>query len=60
MYANENAKDRYASALLPENMADRELFLNVTVPENFQSAKKKPVMVWIHGGGWTLGGAEEV
>ena len=56
----ENAKERYAIALDPENMVDGELFLNVTVPENFQTSKKKPVMVWLHGGGWTLGGADEV
>ena len=31
----------------------------MTTPENFTESKKKPVMVWIHGGGWTLGGAYE-
>jgi para-nitrobenzyl esterase len=31
----------------------------VTTPENFVITKKKPVMVYIHGGGWTMGGAEE-
>ena len=31
----------------------------VYTPEDFESAKKKPVMVWIHGGAWTIGGAYE-
>jgi len=38
---------------------DDVLHLSVYTPENFESAKKKPVMVWIHGGGLTIGGAYE-
>ena len=59
-FVPKNAAELYKECLKPENMADGELFLNVIVPENFQTANKKPVMVWLHGGGWTLGGAEEV
>lgn len=59
-FVPKNAAELYKECLKPENMADGELFLNVTVPDNFQTANKKPVMVWLHGGGWTLGGAEEV
>lgn len=59
-FVPKNAAELYKECLKPENMADGELFLNVVVPENFQTANKKPVMVWLHGGGWTLGGADEV
>jgi len=31
------------------------LFLDLTVPGGVDVNKKKPVMVWIHGGGYTLG-----
>ncbi|XP_067929418.1 cocaine esterase-like isoform X2 [Watersipora subatra] len=31
------------------------LFLYVTVPGKVQAGAKKPVMVWIHGGGYTFG-----
>ena len=40
-------------------MSDDTLYLSVYTPENFESSPKKPVMVYIHGGGWTCGGAEE-
>lgn len=35
------------------------MHLAVYTPENFESTKKKPVMVWLHGGGWAIGGAYE-
>ena len=31
------------------------LFLDVVVPGGVSSDRKKPVMLWIHGGGYTLG-----
>ena len=31
------------------------LFLDITVPGGVDEANKKPVMVWIHGGGYVAG-----
>jgi len=31
------------------------LFMDITVPGGVQPEAKKPVMVWIHGGGYSMG-----
>ena len=37
-------------------MGDEDcLFLHVTVPGETRAGQKKPVMVWIHGGGFNAG-----
>jgi para-nitrobenzyl esterase len=35
------------------------LYLNVYTPTRNNGAGLKPVMVWIHGGGWTLGASQD-
>ncbi|HLU27915.1 MAG TPA: carboxylesterase family protein [Glycomyces sp.] len=35
------------------------LYLNITVPETANAASELPVMVWIHGGGFVEGSADE-
>jgi para-nitrobenzyl esterase len=35
------------------------LYLNVTVPESANAASELPVMVWLHGGGFVEGSADE-
>ena len=35
------------------------LFLNVYVPGDVEVGSNKSVMVWIHGGGWSMGCPEE-
>ncbi|KAJ8302994.1 hypothetical protein KUTeg_019390 [Tegillarca granosa] len=43
-------------ALLPiTDMSEDCLFLNVYVPNSVSSGSKKSVLVWIHGGGYSLG-----
>ena len=38
---------------------EETLHLSVYTPENFETSGKKPVMVWIHGGGLMMGSAWE-
>ena len=38
---------------------DGVLYLELCTPDDFEATPKKPVMVWIHGGGWGIGGAHE-
>ena len=39
------------------SVCEESLHLTVYTPQNFQTSKPKPVMVWIHGGGWSEGSA---
>lgn len=43
--------------LVPEVRAEDCLYLNVTTPKG--GARSKPVMVWLHGGGFTGGAGEQ-
>ena len=40
---------------LIKNSAEDCLFLDITVPGGVNETNKKPVMVWIHGGGYAIG-----
>ena len=40
---------------LIKNSAEDCLFLDITVPGGVNETNKKPVMVWIHGGGYVAG-----
>lgn len=46
------------SALSADSKSEDCLFLNVYVPDNI-GTKKLPVMVWIHGGGFSQGAASD-
>ena len=37
------------------NFSEDCLFLNIYVPETLQPSEAKPVMIWIHGGGYLMG-----
>ncbi|XP_052008102.1 carboxylesterase 5A-like [Xyrauchen texanus] len=41
----------------PTGVSEDCLYLNVYTPSERSNSKKLPVMVWIHGGGLTMGGA---
>ncbi|XP_051580089.1 carboxylesterase 5A-like [Myxocyprinus asiaticus] len=43
--------------LTPTGVSEDCLYLNVYTPSERPNSKKLPVMVWIHGGGLTMGGA---
>ncbi|WP_049962510.1 carboxylesterase/lipase family protein [Oribacterium sp. FC2011] len=56
--AYHNAKSpRQPNAMLPEQ-SENCLYLNVWKTDN-AGTEKKPVMVWIHGGAFTMGGVAE-
>ena len=38
----------------------KSIISKVITPEDFTPDSLKPVMVWTHGGGWTMGGADEI
>ena len=47
----------FISTILDFTLTGNEdcLFLDIAVPGGVAQANKKPVMVWIHGGGYVLG-----
>ncbi len=48
---------RIADTICYKEAGGRKLFLLVMKPENKLRIKNRPVLVWIHGGGWTGGNA---
>ena len=44
----------FAGTFLKDSSEDC-LFMDITVPGGVNETNKKPVMVWIHGGAYTLG-----
>ncbi len=51
--------DELGFALRPEDMSEDCLTINVWRPEKMSAAKKLPVLVWIHGGGFTEGSSSK-
>ncbi|KAJ8310832.1 hypothetical protein KUTeg_012697 [Tegillarca granosa] len=45
----------YWNVLIGGNVSEDCLYLNIYVPNNISMTNKMAVMVWIHGGGYTLG-----